>query len=263
MSLVCYVEPKKLNTCYVIYFCKIQEETKLTYDEGNQNRDCLWWPTGLSGEVTRKFWLGGWRKCSRSWLVVITQMHIFVKTHQIVYLLCLSMYANWALVKKLNWKESQAKPVPEAGDKIGNRAGRALSRGSFCLAPVLINDRAGGQTEILLPLKSFPAFLHVALTAHPRAKWELQRGVRQLPQRPETLPPKDCRLSSAGWPLSEETQAQSLPFRLCKGCQSFLSFPKDVWPQDLTQKGNLNSVVFLNRGNIKYSGPDKRILFWM
>lgn len=141
----CYVEPKKFNTCYVIYFYKIQEETKLAYDEGNQNRDCLWWPIGLSGKGTRKFWWGGWWKRSRSWLVVVLQMHIFDKTHQTVHLLCLSMYANWNLIKKLNWKESQTRPVPEAGNKIGNRAGRALSRGSFCLAPVLINDRAGGK----------------------------------------------------------------------------------------------------------------------
>lgn len=32
-----------------------------------------------------------------------------------------------------------------AGDMIVNRAGKALSRGSFRLAPELINDRAGGE----------------------------------------------------------------------------------------------------------------------
>lgn len=134
--------------------------------------------------------------------------------------------------------------MPGAGDMIVNRAGRALSRGSFRLAPELINDRAGGQTEILLPPKSLPAFLSITLPAHPRAWWELQGAGRQLPRRPEALPPKCCRLPSADWPFSEEIQAGSLPFLPCRGCQALLSSPEAFRPPDITQKGNFNSQYF-------------------
>lgn len=82
----------------MIHLCELQEEIKLISGEiriGAAYAD----QGGQAGKGTRKCFQVMEMFQILIVVVVVTQTHIFARTHQTAHLLCISMYVNCALIK--------------------------------------------------------------------------------------------------------------------------------------------------------------------
>lgn len=159
---------------------------------------------------------------------------------------------------KIKLKRIASRACARSGDMIVNKAGRAPSRGNFCLAP---KSQSWGRTDILLPSKSPGDSLGVALGSTPQSMMGAPGRWRAAAPEARGQSPKGLRVSQRSpAPQGGNILRACHSHRVQWGQASLSALLKNFGPQNLMQEGHIKSF-FQDRRNRRYAGPETRISF--